>query len=164
MFDFAEIKRLVELVQSSDIGELEVSRWFSRVKIRKVSADSTVEGGVVSTPAFVAAPTSAPLAPPAPAALPETAGSGSNGAGANADLVAIRSPMVGTFYSSPSPDTPPFKAAGAKVSRGDTVCIVEAMKLMNEIEADVDGTIAEILVQNAEPVQYDQVLFLVDPS
>jgi acetyl-CoA carboxylase biotin carboxyl carrier protein len=80
------------------------------------------------------------------------------------NLVEVTSPMVGTFYRSPSPDSPPFVEVGSKVTTGDTLCIIEAMKLMNELEAELDGTIREVLVQNGEPVEYGQVLFRVEPA
>lgn len=160
MFDFAEIRRLVELVDKSDIGELEVSRLWSRVKIRKRSAEASAE---VVAPRVMAAPApSAPAPAPSPASAPDPEPAGS--AAEASSLLEIRSPMVGTFYRSPSPDDPSFTDVGKPVKKGQVVCIVEAMKLMNEIESEVDGVIVKILVENAQPVQYDQPLFLVEPA
>jgi len=157
MFDFREIAKLVELVQTNDIGELEVSRFFSRVKIRKRVAESSTEVMVPQEPVRVA-PAPAPVAvesPPAEAASKEEP---------DQDLVAIRSPMVGTFYKSPAPDAASFTDVGETVKAGQVVCIIEAMKLMNEIESEVEGTVVKVLVENAQPVQYDQTLFLVRAS
>jgi len=157
MFDFREIAKLVELVQSNDIGELEVSRFFSRVKIRKRVAESRTEAVAPETRTFVT-PALSPVetqaqAPPEPAAEEP-----------DQDLVAIRSPMVGTFYKSPAPDAASFADVGDTVKAGQVVCIIEAMKLMNEIESEVEGTVVKVLVENAQPVQYDQTLFLVRAS
>jgi len=160
MFDFAEIRRLVELVDQTDIGELEVSRLWSRVKIRKRSADAPAE---VVAPRVMAAP--APADPsPAPRATAEPESSPTEPEGPTSTAIEIRSPMVGTFYRSPSPDDPAFTEVGQAVKKGQVVCIVEAMKLMNEIESEFDGVITRILVENAQPVQYDQPLFLVEPA
>jgi acetyl-CoA carboxylase biotin carboxyl carrier protein len=161
MFDFREIKRLVELVQSSDIGELEVSRFWSRVKIRKRAADAKAEvvPSVGHETRLVEMPRSATSVPHRhePSA-PEP------GESAAPDLVPIRSPMVGTFYRAPAPDSEPYVEVGSVIRAGEVVCIIEAMKLMNEIESDVHGKIVKVLVENAQPVQYDQTLFLVQAS
>ena len=157
MFDFREIAKLVELVQSSDIGELEVSRFFSRVKIRRRVTEPRSEP--VAHP--VAAQVGTPQASPVDAA---PVAEGPAGDEPDQDLVAIRSPMVGTYYSAPAPDAKAFTGVGEAVTSGQVVCIIEAMKLMNEIESEVEGTVVKVLVENAEPVQYDQTLFLVKAS
>jgi len=160
------IRRLIKVVEESNIESLEITRFFRKVKITKKlnsngqgNASALVE--VPSVPAQAAPPAPTPdqhpppapaAAPPAPAA-PDTSG-----------LEEVVSPMVGTFYRSPSPDSDAFVEVGTRVSPGDTVCIIEAMKLMNEIEAEVAGVIKEICVQNAEPVEYGQVLFRIDPK
>jgi acetyl-CoA carboxylase biotin carboxyl carrier protein len=160
MFDFGEIRRLVELVDRSDIGELEVSRLWGRVKIRKRSADAPAEVMMPRASAHSRAEE-----PPAP-----TRSSDADAAAAPdspppiSTLIEIRSPMVGTFYRAPAPDAEIFTEVGKAVKKGDVVCIVEAMKLMNEIESEVEGVITKILVENAQPVQYDQPLFLVEPA
>src|SRR5690606_815344 len=102
-----------------------------------------------------AAPAPAPVAAPAPAAAP---------APSNSNLVEIKSPMIGTFYLTPNPDSPAFVSEGDSIKAGQTVCIIEAMKLFNEIESEISGKIVKILVSNATPVEYDQPLFLVDPA
>ncbi len=156
MFDFHEIKKLVELVESNDIGELEVSRFWSKVKIRKrAEASATVQQQMI--PMTAAAPVPSPAAP-SPA---EATASGDGGGDADADLIPIRSPMVGTFYRAPAPDADPYVGVGGDVRPGQVVCIIEAMKLMNEIEAEVGGKVVKVLAENAQPVQYDQTLFLV---
>jgi acetyl-CoA carboxylase biotin carboxyl carrier protein len=116
-----------------------------------------------------AAPVAAPNPAPAPApAAPasgesESAGNAPQGA-SNPNWVEITSPMVGTFYRAPSPESPPFVEPGTRITSGDPLCIIEAMKLMNELEAELDGTIREVLVENGEPVEYGQVLFRVEPA
>jgi acetyl-CoA carboxylase biotin carboxyl carrier protein len=137
------IQELVQILREEDLAEIEVRRFFSAVRVRR-------PGGEVA----VAAPHSAP----SPAAAPE--GEGESQAAAN--LVAIKSPMVGTFYRAPAPDADPYVEENSSVEVGQTVCIVEAMKLMNEIESDGKGRITRILVENGQPVEYGQVLFQVE--
>jgi acetyl-CoA carboxylase biotin carboxyl carrier protein len=155
---FEEVRRLVQLVVDHDIDELDVWRWTGRVRIRK-----TPQGGVsVSGPH--AAPAGSPATPP-PASVPPPVESATAPVATTEDenLVPITSPMVGTVYRAPSPDAEPFVQTGDRVEPGQTVCIVEAMKLMNEIQAEVGGRIARILVENAQPVEFGQPLFLIDP-
>ena len=149
-FELAELRRLIELVQQTGIGELEVTTGGRTVRI------AAQPGGVPAT--TVAAPAPAPA--PAPAAAP--GGAPAAPAAGEASLV-ITSPMVGTFYRAPAPDADPYVEVGDTVSVGQTVCIVEAMKLMNEIESEVKGRVVKILVENAQPVEYGQKLFLVEP-
>jgi acetyl-CoA carboxylase biotin carboxyl carrier protein len=161
MIDLSFIKRLIETVESSDIDSLEYSRWGTRIRIAKSppltlggnSAGPTQIAAPSAYPAPVAAPPAAEGAPSAPAAPAETLG-----------LVEVTSPMVGTFYRAPAPDADPFVDVGDHVRVGQTLCILEAMKLMNELEAEISGTIKEIAVENAEPVEYGQVLFRVLPD
>jgi acetyl-CoA carboxylase biotin carboxyl carrier protein len=148
--DLRKLKKLIDLVQESGIAELEITEGEEKVRIAR--------GGAVSvTPiAAGAAPATAPAAsilPPAPAAAPA--------AESTAGGHVVKSPMVGTFYRSPSPDAKPFVEVGATVKAGETVCVLEAMKLMNEIEADASGTIKAILVENGQPVEYGQALFII---
>ena len=148
--DLRKLKKLIDLVQESGIAELEITEGEEKVKI--------VKGGVVSVAA--AAPVAgAPAAerPPAPVAAapsapePEAAPEGH----------VVKAPMVGTFYRSPSPDAKAFVDVGQTVKEGDTICIIEAMKLMNEIEADGAGVVKAILVENGQPVEYGQPLFIL---
>jgi acetyl-CoA carboxylase biotin carboxyl carrier protein len=148
--DLRKLKKLIDLVQESGIAELEITEGEEKVKI--------VKGGVVSltTPA-------APAASPAPAAAPEAkpipSASAEPAAGQEGHVV--KAPMVGTFYRSPSPDAKPFVEVGQPVKEGDTICIIEAMKLMNEIEADASGVVKAVLVENGQPVEYGQALFII---
>ena len=151
--DLNEIKRLIQLVQKSGIGELEVSEGERTIRI-------TAAPSVAPALAYAAAPAqSAPAPAPVPAAVPQAAAPN-----ADAHLVTVVSPMVGTFYRAPAPDADPYVELNSQVDLGQTVCIVEAMKLMNEIESEVRGRIVRILVDNGQPVEYGQSLFLVDPS
>jgi acetyl-CoA carboxylase biotin carboxyl carrier protein len=143
--DLRKLKKLIDLVQESGIAELEITEGEEKVKI--------VKGGAVSVSA---APTAALL--PAPAVAPAAAAAEPE-PGQEGHLV--KAPMVGTFYRSPSPDAKPFVEVGQAVKEGDTICIIEAMKLMNEIEADASGVVKAILVENGQPVEYGQPLFIL---
>jgi acetyl-CoA carboxylase biotin carboxyl carrier protein len=137
------IQELVQIMREEDLAEIEVRKLFSAVRVRR--------------PGGEAVHSSAPVA-----AVPVAASDDHKAASAAADLVPIKSPMVGTFYRSPAPDADPYVEENSTIDVGQTVCIVEAMKLMNEIESDVKGRITSILVENAQPVEYGQVLFLVE--
>jgi len=138
------IQELVQIMREEDLAEIEVRKLFSAVRVRRPG------GEVVHASAAVAA-------------APVAASDDHKGVAAGvADLVPIKSPMVGTFYRSPAPDADPYVEENSTIDVGQTVCIVEAMKLMNEIESDVKGRITSILVENAQPVEYGQVLFLVE--
>ena len=155
--DLRKLKKLIDLVQESGIAELEITEGEEKVKI--------VKGGVVSvTPSMAAAP-AAPLAAPAgaPAALPAAAAPAAPApeAAPAVEGHVVKAPMVGTFYRSPSPDAKPFVEVGGTVKEGDVICIIEAMKLMNEIDADAAGTVKAILVENGQPVEYGQPLFIL---
>jgi acetyl-CoA carboxylase biotin carboxyl carrier protein len=147
--DIRKIKKLIELVEESGINELEISEGEESVRISR--------GAVMqAAPMMQAAPVAAPIA-----AAPV--------AGAPAEAVApaisghvVRSPMVGTYYASASPDAPAFAEVGKHVNAGDTLCIVEAMKMMNQIEADKSGVIKEILAQNEDAIEFDQPLFIIE--
>jgi oxaloacetate decarboxylase alpha subunit len=148
-----DIRSLIRLVQRTGIGELEVQSGGRSVRI------STQAGGTAAT--LVAAPAPPPAAVPTAAPAPAAA----QAAPAPAEnLVAITSPMVGTFYRAPAPDADPYIETGDMVEVGQTVCIIEAMKLMNEIESEVKGRIVRILVENAQPVEFGQKLYLVEPA
>jgi len=152
----SELRRLIRLVQRTGIGELEVSAGGRAVRI------STVPGARADAPS--AAP-AASIPPPAPAGAGPTPGAGGPSAPAKSErFVAIASPMVGTFYRAPAPDADPYVEVGSSVEIGQTVCIIEAMKLMNEIESEVRGRVMQILVENAQPVEFGQKLFLLDPA
>ena len=153
--DLRKLKTLIDLVQQSGIAELEITEGEEKVRISR-----GVPGGMATAmpqppTAYVAAASPQAPAEAAPVASPEAA------APAEPAGHVIKSPMVGTFYRSSAPDAKPFADVGQAVKAGETVCIIEAMKLLNEIEADRDGTIREILVENGEPVEYGQPLFLL---
>jgi acetyl-CoA carboxylase biotin carboxyl carrier protein len=152
-FELADLRRLIRLVQRTGIGELEVTSGGRTVRIAAHPGGSIVVGHAPAASPSAAAGAPAPAASSAPAAT----------APAEDKLVAITSPMVGTFYRAPAPDADPYVEQGDSVSIGQTVCIVEAMKLMNEIESEVKGRIVRILVENAQPVEFGQKLFLVEP-
>ena len=158
MIDLDWIRRLIDMVDGSGIDSLEISRFGTRVRISK--SPPMVVGaapGRVEPAASVPPAASPPVAVPAEAAAPPAPEPESN-------LAEVRSPMVGTFYRSPAPDAPAYVETGDRVQKGQTLCILEAMKLMNELEAEMSGTVREICVENAEPVEFGQVLFRIDPS
>ncbi len=153
--DIRKIKKLIELLEESGIAELEIKEGEESVRISRQS--STV------VPTLAAAP--APMAAAAPSPVPGDGGSTKTPAPEKAEAISghqVKSPMVGTFYASASPTSGPFVTPGQQVSVGDTLCIIEAMKMMNQIEADKAGTIRSILVENGSPVEFDQVLFIIE--
>ena len=147
--DLRKLKTLIELVESSGIGELEVQEGEERVRITRAQTaagtPSTPATAVYATPSAVVSLAPAPGEAPAPAIEPEGH--------------FVKSPMVGTFYRAASPGAKPFVEVGDTVQVGDTLCIIEAMKLMNEIQSDANGTVAKIFVENGQPVEYGQPLF-----
>jgi acetyl-CoA carboxylase biotin carboxyl carrier protein len=147
--DIRKIKKLIELVEESGINELEISEGEESVRI---SRGATI---MQAAPMMHAAPAQAPLAAPAPAVAAEAAAPVITGH-------TVRSPMVGTFYSAASPDAPAFAAVGQHVNSGDTLCILEAMKMMNQIEADKSGIIKQILAVNEDAIEFDQPLFIIE--
>ena len=155
--DLRKLKTLIDLVAESDIAELEVTEGESKVRIVKSSAipqNQMVMMPPQGIPQYTApAPAAAPVAAPAAAAAPAVA--------AEPTGHVVKSPMVGTFYRSSAPGSPAFVEVGATVKEGDTLCIIEAMKLLNEIDADVSGTVTKILVENGQPVEFGQPLFVI---
>ncbi len=159
------IRRLVKIVEEANIAELEISRWGKKLRISKYPSNSGLTGNtnsmhyVLPTP-----PAQAPSAPPAAQPQPAAESQPKEEAPAAKPQkgVEIRSPMVGTFYRAPAPDADPYVEVGDTVQKGQVLCIIEAMKLMNEIEAEFPCKILDILVENAQPVEYNQPLFLVE--
>ncbi|ATD65599.1 acetyl-CoA carboxylase biotin carboxyl carrier protein [Neisseria weixii] len=149
--DLRKLKKLIDLVEESGIAEIEVTEGEEKVRITR----ATAAPAPVYAPAPVAAPT-AVTAAPATAAAPAAEASVRNLADAQ------KSPMVGTFYRAPGPNAKPFVEVGQSVKAGDTLCIIEAMKLMNEIEAEKSGVVKEILVENATPVEFGEPLFIIE--
>ncbi len=155
MFKFEEICELIQLVGSSGVANVEVEHAGSRVRI---------EGRTQ----VVAAPAAPPVAaaPPGPQLVPGVSNAPETGTAISEDddLHSVSSPIVGTFYRAPNPDADPYIKVGDFVEQGQTLCIVEAMKLMNEIEADISGTVVKVLPENAQPVEYGESLFMVRPA
>ncbi|HXZ92521.1 MAG TPA: acetyl-CoA carboxylase biotin carboxyl carrier protein [Burkholderiales bacterium] len=149
--DLRKLKKLIDLVEESGIAELEITEGEEKVKIVK-------GGGITLTPA-ASAPAPSPLVAPPPEVKPAAAAGPA--AEPSPEGHVVKSPMVGTFYRAASPDAKPFVEVGEVVKEGQTICIVEAMKLMNEIEADASGTVKAILVENGQPVEYGQPLFVI---
>jgi acetyl-CoA carboxylase biotin carboxyl carrier protein len=152
-----EIKEILELFNSTDVAEMEVQRGDNKVRLRRASAEvnqvvvpMTAAPVAAPAPAPVAAPAAATLAP-APAPAPEETST------------LVRSPIVGTYYDAPSPGAPPFVKVGDSVEQGQVLCIIESMKLMNEIEAEFAGTVVAKLMENGRPVEYGEALFSVKP-
>lgn len=159
-----DIKRLIKIVEDSEIDQLEVSRWGRKIKItRRISGSN---GHSAGTAVYQTAQPATAMAPPPPAPAADVSAATVDSAPVSADknYIEIKSPMVGTFYAAPAPDAPPYTKVGDRVSVGQVVCIIEAMKLMNEIEAETSGSVAKIMVENAQPVEFGQVLFLIDPA
>ncbi len=151
-----EIQKLLDFIAQSNLDEVNIETSELKLSVKR-HAQTAVVQQVVAAPAPVAAapvaaPSPAPVAAPAPAAPAPVA----------SNRVTIKSPMIGTFYRSASPDSPSFVEVGSEVKKGKTVCIIEAMKLFNEIESEVSGRIVEVLVENATPVEFDQPLFVVE--
>ncbi|MEJ2404665.1 MAG: acetyl-CoA carboxylase biotin carboxyl carrier protein [Candidatus Thiodiazotropha sp.] len=150
--DIRKVKKLIELLEESDVAEIEIHEGEESVRISRASA-------MPMAAAQMAPMAVAPQAAVAPAAAPPA------GEPAQEEEIqghAVRSPMVGTFYRSPSPGSKPFVEEGQQVSAGDTLCIIEAMKILNQIESDKTGTVRKILVDNGQPVEYNEPLFIID--
>ena len=164
--DFKQIQELIKLVNESNLGEVSIEQKDFKITIRQKEEQITqIVSSMQSAPAYAPLPQAAPQAtlpqPSAPAAgapaAPATSAAGSN-------TITIKSPMIGTFYRKSSPDKPSLVDIGDEVAPGKVVCIIEAMKLFNEIESEVKGKIVKVLVEDASPVEYDQPLFLVEPA
>jgi len=154
--DIRSIRKLIEIVEESNIAEIEIKEGEHTVRITRnkepimIQAPAMQQAYHMSPPASAPAPTTPTPVTEATAATPVSTGN------------PITSPMVGTFYAAPSPDAPSFVQVGQKINVGDTLCIIEAMKIMNPIEAEVSGTIKQILVSNADPIEYGQTLFIIE--
>jgi len=147
--DLRKLKKLIDLVQESGIGEIEITEGEEKVRICRQPAGATP---MIMAAPQMQMPMAAATGPSAPAAAKPEEPTGHT----------LKSPMVGTFYRAPSPGAPSFVEVGQSVTKGQTLCIIEAMKLLNEIESDVAGTVKAILVENGQPVEYGQPLFLID--
>ncbi|MDP2178010.1 acetyl-CoA carboxylase biotin carboxyl carrier protein [Methylicorpusculum sp.] len=151
--DIRKIKKLIEIIEESDIAEIEISEGEESVRISRYSSAPVAYAPAPQAPTAInLAPAAATAAAPTPAAAVENKASGH----------VVKSPMVGTFYRTASPGSKAFVEIGHAVKVGDTLCIIEAMKILNQIEADKSGTITQILVENGQPVEYDQPLFVIE--
>ena len=149
--DLRKLKKLIDLVQESGIGELEITEGEEKVRIsRNPTGQAVLAGASTPVTTMLSPDAQAAGAGPAPAPVAEPAGH------------TLKSPMFGTFYRSPSPGAPSFVEVGQPVTKGQTLCIIEAMKLLNEIESDASGTLKAILVENGQPVEYGQPLFVIE--
>ena len=150
-----EIQELITFVSNSGVNQVSIEEKDFKITIKANQETTVIQAPVAAAPAAAPQPVvqAAAQSADAPEAVP-----------ADANLITVRSPMIGTFYKSPSPDKPAFVNVGDDIAPGQVICIVEAMKLFNEIESEVSGKIVKVLVEDAAPVEYDQPLFLVDPS
>ncbi len=155
MTDIALVKELLALLDNSSATTIEIRRGFTTYRVSReatYAAAPAVHPVVAAAMAGAAAAPAAPVAAAAPAEAPKSR------------LIDVKSPMVGTFYRAPEPGAEPYVKVGSRVGNGQTLCIIEAMKIMNELEAEVSGTIKEVLVEDAQPVEFGQVLFRVEPN
>jgi len=157
--DLKEIQNLIKFVSNSGVAEVKLETGDIKITIR-----TTLEGNTPDITYVQQAPMQQALPQAAPAPVAQTAMPAAPVADDNSKYVTIKSPMIGTFYRKPAPDKPSFVEVGSSIGKGDVLCVVEAMKLFNEIEAEISGKIVKILVDDMSPVEFDQPLFLVDPS
>lgn len=157
-----EIQELLDFISQSGLAEVNIETEQFKLAVKKYQETTvtSVQPVAAAQPAAIASP--APASAPAPAEAPASAPAPA--AKEDSNLITIKSPMIGTFYRSPNPDSPYFVNVGDEIKPGQTVCIVEAMKLFNEIESEVSGKVVKILVENSTPVEYDQPLFLIEPK
>ena len=155
-----DINKILDLMREHDLAEFELERDGLKIRVRKGGQQVAVAPATMVPVAMPAAPAVAMAAVPAPVAAPS--GVVPIEAAEGVELAVIKSPIVGTFYRSSEPGAPSFVEVGDQVKRGQVLCIIEAMKLMNEIEADFDGVVKDILVENEQPVEYDQPLFVIE--
>ncbi len=156
--DLNYVKKLVKLLAESEVDEIEIEEEGKKIRVAKHAGNSAAVPPQVAAVPVPVLPSAAPVAP---ASMPAAASPASPPQG---NFHEVRSPIVGTFYRAPAPDAAPFVNVGSTVDTGTVLCIVEAMKLMNEIESDVSGKVVKILAENGRPVEYDQVLFLIEKS
>jgi acetyl-CoA carboxylase biotin carboxyl carrier protein len=153
----SEIRDLIDFISKSGLNEVDIETKELKLHVKREPDQKIFKSTPVVTTAPVAAAVTQAVAPTAAAQSPKAEKQGKK-------TSEIKSPMIGTFYRSSSPDSAPFVSVGDKVSKGQTVCIIEAMKLFNEIESEVSGTVVKVMVENSTPVEYDQVLFIVEPD
>lgn len=152
----AEIRDLIEFISQTGLNEINIETKELKLHVKREPDQKLIQG--------TALPMAAPAGLPAPVAATPAVAPKAPAPAAGKNTVDIKSPMIGTFYRSANPDSPPFISVGDKITKGQTVCIIEAMKLFNEIESEFSGTVVKILCENSSPVEYDQVLFVVEPD
>jgi acetyl-CoA carboxylase biotin carboxyl carrier protein len=169
--DISEIQDLIKFIAKAGVTEVEIEKKDFKITIKsempKKKGGAAAAEATIQVPVPVAAMPAAPVAaavPAAPAAAPAPAAEAPKAASNEDNYITVKSPMIGTFYRRSAPDKPTFVEVGSTVGNGDVLCVIEAMKLFNEIESEVSGKIVKILVDDNSPVEYDQPLFLVDPS
>ncbi len=160
--DFKQIQELIKMINKSNIGEVSIEQKDFKITVRQK------KDKVIAAPATLMAPVGAPVAPLPPVGYPVQqadvpAAEKTSPSEEASTTVTIKSPMIGTFYRKPSPDKPNFVDEGDSIAPGKTICVIEAMKLFNEIEAEISGKIVKVLVEDASPVEFDQPLFIVEP-
>src|SRR5690606_20599070 len=163
--EFKQIQELLKAVNKSNISELSIKDGDFEITIKQSSPETQYVAVQAQLPAFAGMPQQSIAAPaPAPAAPAPATTAKETAAPENGNTITVKSPMIGTFYRSSAPDKPPFVNVGDEIQPGQVICIVEAMKLFNEIESEVSGRIVKVLIDDASPVEYDQPLFLVEPA
>lgn len=160
--DYKQIQELIKLINKSNIGELSIEEKDFKICIRQ--KEDHVQQTILTAPPVMQASYPQQQLSAAPQTIQGTASGGQETAAKTDNLITIKSPMIGTFYKRPTPDKPSFVEPGDEITPGKVLCIIEAMKLFNEIESEVSGKIVKILVEDSSPVEYDQPLFLVEPS
>jgi len=169
--DLKQIIQLIDKVNETELGEIKIEQGDFKIAIRSKAYTEATKGNNVVVQSSAVPMAAAPISnvAAAPASIPISSENGSSTSENNNDAAAvelntIKAPMIGTFYRSPGPDKAPFKKVGDTINVGDTICIIEAMKLFNEIEAETSGKLVKILVDDASPVEYDQPVFLIEPA
>lgn len=166
--DLNYIKKLLKVLESGDITEIEIEEEGTRVRVVKSkpqeNASQVPQVIAYTAPPLVQTPATESAVPSAPAARTDEKKESAAVSESGKELIEVHSPIVGTFYRAPSPNADPYVSIGSQVTKGNVLCIIEAMKLMNEIECEFEGKISKIMVENAQPVEYNQVLFLIEPN
>lgn len=153
----SEIRDLIDFIAHSGLNEVDIETQELKLRVKREPDQKVLKSSAPVMTAPVAIQTAPQVVSTAPTKTEKPAAAASN-------TIEIKSPMIGTFYRTANPDSPPFVSVGDKITKGQTVCIIEAMKLFNEIEAEVSGTLVKVMIENATPVEYDQVLFVVEPD
>jgi acetyl-CoA carboxylase biotin carboxyl carrier protein len=166
MIDLRFVKKLVDMIDASSVDSIEISSDKGmKIRISKTSQQrATVQLAPQMQMPPMAAPAPTPAAPPPTSAESASLKEAARAETAKSRWLEVKSPMVGTYYSAPEPGAKPYLSVGERISKGQILCIIEAMKIMNEIESEFDGVVTEILAQNSHPVEYGQVLFRIDPN